>query len=342
MADLEEYRNQLEAYWERSKLPVVAECIKAFSTTAGLDEASLRQNSIESRNLFNQVIEAHNRKDKSLKIELVSKLLETYLGILLDDSSRDVTKRLESVIRSPKKLSDDNQERLALVAVAHNLTYFTEYSHPKNNYSTLLTHPNFLIHRIPKVSSNSISFALQGAFGIDEDQRRAQNSFVDGLTELVTPSELESRSCYRCAFVRNPYDRLVSCYTDKLNPERDRTSFSFRTAGFFPDMSFEEFVRRVSRNPMANFHFTPQTELIRSNGQLPDFIGRFEQLSEGWEELCAILRSKYDDSVFSPQPLPHRNPSQRKEYRDYYNDKTRALAENIYAEDLEAFGYSYL
>jgi hypothetical protein len=42
-----------------------------------------------------------------------------------------------------------------------------------------------------------------------------------------------------------------------------------------------------------------------------------------------------------PAHVPHRNKSPHGGYRDYYSDATRDKVAEVYAADLEAFGYTF-
>jgi hypothetical protein len=39
--------------------------------------------------------------------------------------------------------------------------------------------------------------------------------------------------------------------------------------------------------------------------------------------------------------VPHHNKSERTHYADYYDDESRALVQQIYARDIELFGYRF-
>lgn len=148
------------------------------------------------------------------------------------------------------------------------------------------------------------------------------------------------------AFVRNPWDRLVSCYANKLSqkhlfqgPERRGTLKALQRAGVYSQqISFADFVKAVSLIPdiEANRHFRSQHCFLtdRSGALMPDRVYRFEQLSEDF----AALVSEFGLSAVE---LPHKKSTARRDYREYYTPELRDMTARRYARDIELFGYEF-
>jgi hypothetical protein len=66
---------------------------------------------------------------------------------------------------------------------------------------------------------------------------------------------------------------------------------------------------------------------------LVEYIGRFEELQQSFDEICGRLQ-------VSAQ-LGHAKPSGRSSYRDYYDDASRELVAEHFAADLESFNYRF-
>jgi chondroitin 4-sulfotransferase 11 len=149
------------------------------------------------------------------------------------------------------------------------------------------------------------------------------------------------------AFVRNPWDRLLSCYKDKIgfgaimedgryNDPKTRSLHLGR--GFRKEMSFRDFVEAVVRTPdkKANRHFRSQHTFL-TDGQgnlLPSYLGRFEDLHPDFAEVMERIGAPHVS-------LPHVRRSQDADYRSYYDTALRDAVARRYARDIELFGYEF-
>ena len=149
-------------------------------------------------------------------------------------------------------------------------------------------------------------------------------------------------------FIRNPFERLVSCYRDKVLRFQSHTGhYHFDTrysrilirglfgAEFRADMSFADFVELVVRIPdwLADAHFKSQSAILAASGcRFPAFVGRFENLSGDWAELSR---------AHGLGPLPHQNAGGGCDtWANYYADlNTVDVVAARYARDLEGLGY---
>lgn len=164
--------------------------------------------------------------------------------------------------------------------------------------------------------------------------------------ERILRAEPQTADYWSFAFVRNPWARMVSWWsmiTDwdqtygpasgkPQGPEvtRMRGNDMWRAAAAYD--SFEEFVLRgTDELPRVG---RPQVAYLRSPTREVDFIGRTETFAEDLAEVERRLGG-------TPEPTPHRNRSPHGTYRDYYSEAARARVADVYAADLEAFGYTF-
>ncbi|MCI5167250.1 MAG: sulfotransferase [Candidatus Electrothrix sp. GM3_4] len=152
---------------------------------------------------------------------------------------------------------------------------------------------------------------------------------VDVKKELS--SELYD-SYYKFAFVRNPWDWQVSMYHFILK-EFDHVSHT-RVRSM---KNFEEYLEWVVRTPrpFARGATKFQKDVLtgKNGGLLVDFVGRFERLEQDFIRICREISIN--------ATLPKINATVHKDYRSYYNQKTKRIVEEHFREDIELFGYVF-
>jgi hypothetical protein len=148
-------------------------------------------------------------------------------------------------------------------------------------------------------------------------------------------------SCFKFAFVRNPWDRLVSVWAHlkgyRLNQKRQRDSNSFlsdfRLFAYSVCDVDSDFVRPVGKLVTDDWsQANPQVEWLRWG---VDFVGRYENLDEDWIALCTVLGIPL--VILSRE----NNSSRKSGYQQYYDDELRDLVGEYYREDIERWGYVF-
>jgi len=153
--------------------------------------------------------------------------------------------------------------------------------------------------------------------------------------------ELKNEGYFFFTFVRNTWDRLVSCWYQKIKESTEPhilQSFRDCSPKFKVGMSFGSFIKQVCRLPDENTenHIASQPFLLRTSCGLwlPDFIGRVERFDEDWARIAGIL-----DLV--PKLSKMNTTKNRKHYSYYYNKELRNLVHYRYKEEISFFGYKY-
>lgn len=209
---------------------------------------------------------------------------------------------------------------------------------PYRQIPTKIIHSHKAIYfDIPKVATSSI-FNL-----IYKEVNKEENSnYYDMYKMFPQVREIDTNKkwfndYYKFAFVRNPYSRIVSCYTSIMENTKEDTVL--RGLGIYNIPSFKEFVIAVSKKTdkeLSNLdpHTTPQhLYLYKNNELLVDHVGKLENLNE---EMNIIFKKIGFGQV---EEIPRLNKTSIGDWRDYYNDEIRDIVFERYKKDFELFDY---
>ena len=215
----------------------------------------------------------------------------------------------------------------------------------------LLDPYNAVYVEVPKVACSSIKLAIAAVLGVDLARAGGDPHRADFPTASISegPGGPLFPGRFAFAFVRNPWDRLVSCYRDKILGESpDFTNFTIRPgvadclAGyeqFSANMSFDAFVEAVTgiSDADADPHFRSQyTFLTNGAGDVAvDFIGRFERLREEFERVANRIGLP---GISLPHVQAATGPVV---YEDYYTPATREWVARRFRTDIELFDYRF-
>ncbi|MEK7168070.1 MAG: sulfotransferase family 2 domain-containing protein [Patescibacteria group bacterium] len=204
-------------------------------------------------------------------------------------------------------------------------------------------HKIIFIH-IPKAGGSSIEKAF-GLYGSNNkgDNAPDPNIFygiengkaLQHLTALEIKDKIPENiwnAYFKFSFVRNPFDRLVSEYSWRLEKLKKNK---------IPNISFSEFLDQYllpaingDNTDTLSDHFKLQTEfLFNQDALLVDFVGRLENFNEDFKTICQKIGVKIK--------LPHENKTRHQDCQRYYNDETKKIVSKIYQKDLEKFNYSF-
>lgn len=227
-------------------------------------------------------------------------------------------------IPSPEGLSAALTPRSkAIQTEFKNLLNGNTYLPSEYPYNITISEPRkFIWFRVAKVGTRSI-FQMLTEAGFELTSEHAMACHY---------SPRFYKDYFKFAFVRNPWDRLISYYTYKKAKGQEGL-------GGAQTVAFRDWVQAclVDHDPAfwRPKYFVPQFDWIAdADGKvLLDFVGKVENLDRDFAEIC--VRIGID------KRLGHRNKSERGDYRDYYDAETRRIVAEVFRKDIDHFGYTF-
>ncbi|GEM_PF-55872 len=194
---------------------------------------------------------------------------------------------------------------------------------------------NFIFVHIQKTAGESIATVLREHI---PDVMPLLNKHDFAIKGKKAIGKEQWTKYYKFAFVRNPYDRLVSWYSMAVNmgPRNRLWEYMLKNS-----RNFEEFIKNCTQtihdyDGEKNCFYNQLRYLTDEEGNMiVDFVGRYENLKEDFKKICGIIDL--------PQvKLPHiRHKSKHTHYSAYYTPEMREIVAQRYAKDIEFFGYQF-
>jgi Sulfotransferase family len=234
------------------------------------------------------------------------------------------------------------------------------HGYEPNRHIDVLPDHRLIYVCVPKCASSRIKMTLSTLIGRSpQSPWEAHNRKRSGLKGpkhvglstfwriAVDPSAL------RFSFVRNPYDRIVSCWADKFRdkplipgqPSIDPyLAWRQKNDGSLPHgadrtLSFSEFVSfaTATAGDRIDAHWQLQVDLADMPGIALDVVGKIESFENDFGRVLDHVGA--DEAVRRRAVLPF-NVSYRRAYPDYYTPELAARVYRAYERDFDRFGYA--
>lgn len=174
-------------------------------------------------------------------------------------------------------------------------------------------HKCIFVH-VPRTGGSSVEYMILGAQLGPENELYQKHLTASQLKDKY-PSEWDSY--WKFSIVRNPWARVVSLY----------------------HMPFYRKVNALSGKSMEYFLKNQRPPDWEKNGQQcadylneeVDSIGRYEDYRSYCRFLCERLGVAF--------MLPHIEKTEHRHYSEYYDEATRDLVREVFADDIRRFGY---
>ena len=205
--------------------------------------------------------------------------------------------------------------------------------------------------RVPKVANSSIKSSLckllntkpNGNIKTTADRFWNQNTHSE--TELISTRQARRlrTTHFSFSFVRNPFDRLVAAYNNKILEIEDVPG-PMKQMGLYHSMPFEEFINIICQADPAELdnHVKPQAEILLTDNKIvPKFVGRLEHIDNDWRQLRKRMKLEGLPTLgFLPQKNVRR--SSRTDIASYFNNTALIdLTLERYAVDFQIFYEPY-
>lgn len=154
--------------------------------------------------------------------------------------------------------------------------------------------------------------------------RESTKPNIDELTVLYRKSNHADN--FKFCFIRNPWDRLVSCYSNKVLRKK-----LYQECW---NKDFEYFIHYLTKQhiPTSEGHIRLQSNSFPVKDI--DYIGSFENFSKDFDYII-------NQKLKLNKQLVAKNPSKHEHYTEYYSDQSRRIVEELYKSDIELGNYKF-
>ncbi|MFT5359575.1 MAG: chondroitin 4-sulfotransferase 11 [Candidatus Paceibacteria bacterium] len=185
---------------------------------------------------------------------------------------------------------------------------------------------------VPKTGCSSIKESFADSLdSVGEDRTHKQVS-----RKLNRPflTRKQKKDFFKFTFVRNPFDRIASCYIHKIEKSKialRRNYYGFATIE--KDETFESFVKKIAKIPdfFSDQHFQSQQDILFLRRKpLYDYLGHYENLAGDFKRI---------QESFDLLSLPHIHDTQKGDWRCFYTKELAGIVYKRYKKDFEMLGY---
>ncbi len=152
--------------------------------------------------------------------------------------------------------------------------------------------------------------------------RNHENKFYNhmGLHEIKNNiNDDVFNSYYKFVNIRNPYDREVSGYYWRTNPNKT---------------SFKDYLIKSIYSDYSKYYRIEGTPCV-------DGFVKYENLQDDINTLSNKLNLSLGDYDLPRAKTKSRKNAKHKHYTEYYDDETREIVAEKYAKDIKYFGYEF-
>ena len=235
----------------------------------------------------------------------------------------------------------------------------------------------FIFFHIPKTAGSSIHIFLKDYYQLEGIDRKDPIPPIHHMkAKHFLKYNNNQKSYYKFAFVRNPFDRLVSAFFDftQIRPKylskfekfksfigSDRLKYNYFELEDRDFINYEEFCtkglilnnKKNSLKIKKNETFKEFCIKIVTSGWIKDthFLPQSEFLCDDSNNLLIDFVGKYENlkedlkfisrKISIDIDIDHHRKTDHLNYRKYYDKETKTIIENYFKTDLNLFNYTF-
>lgn len=185
----------------------------------------------------------------------------------------------------------------------------------------------FIFIHINKTGGLSVANAI----GLPEKRELKRHMTVMDVINIIGQKKFDSAFVFTT--VRNPWSKVVSHYKYRVKTNQCKMAEN--------QISFKDWVKCTYGPNKDPFYyntpkmFSQQVEWLKNKeGKIVvKNIIKFENLAEDYKKIAEIIGT-------TPE-LPHINATRKDDYRTYYNEETKQIIADWFAEDIKLFRYTF-
>lgn len=195
----------------------------------------------------------------------------------------------------------------------------------------------FIYIAVPKTGSRTIhDFFFNNLENLDRERVWNKSNYHAPLKFIL--KEYPIKDFFKFAFVRNPFDRLISTYLDFTKNTETHREFAVKFKNDFKN--FDEFILNFTKTEWAEeIHMRPASWYLKNDDDKIDidFIGKYENYIDDLFKLIEILNiTKKKDYTF---PILGKTNKEKKFEEYYSNKKLINIVRDFYFDDFKEFNY---
>lgn len=203
----------------------------------------------------------------------------------------------------------------------------------------------FIFIHVPRSAGTSMHHALRTwetrwtKWRLDYSKAQWGRSYPHYLAREIHPIVGDKRfeSYAKLAFVRNPWDRIVSRYYYLRRQKDNNPNRVLNERGYYPpgDLTFLEWLKGSTRNCIHPLEWRPQMAWLtdESGKFVVDHVGRFEHVEDDFRRIC--------HEIGIDVSLPKINSAKEGHYRDHYDEEAKEIIASRFAEDIAEWEYAF-